>query len=339
MDFAGDPSFAGGGEHVDFAADAEFGEVDAGLDGETGVGEDETLVVGFEVVEVCAGAVDFVADIMTRAVGEVFSKAGVNDDAAGGVISLVAVDGAVGGEGLFYGGDSGVAGGGDGGEDFLFDFCGLAADDGGPGDVVVDAGDRDFIGLALLRRGFTRRALGWVVEAAPDVDEEKVAVFDLSTVLGGGVVMRIRRVLVDADVRAVLPGDALRAHLVAEPFFEVVLGEGGAGGRLGIETAADFKPGFGDDAVNNDAGLVVGLLLGFGEDGFELADQICRADDLFADGAQVLDGAGIDHGDVDDGVVGGVLHGDAVRSAQDGCDSGGELLPTGVGTLLAGEGV
>src|SRR5271168_2724406 len=61
---AGDPGSARCGEHVDFAADAELGletgrQVDAGLDGEAGVGQDLALVVGFEVVEMSAGAVEF----------------------------------------------------------------------------------------------------------------------------------------------------------------------------------------------------------------------------------------------------------------------------------------
>ena len=63
----------GGGDHVDFAAEAEFaGEVEAGFDGEAGVGEDEADVVGFEVVEVGSGAVDFGADVVAGAVGEEF---------------------------------------------------------------------------------------------------------------------------------------------------------------------------------------------------------------------------------------------------------------------------
>ncbi len=57
-------------------------------------------------------------------------------------------------------------------------------------------------------------------------------------------------------------------------------------------------------------GVVVGGDLGFGEDGFELADEVGGADDLFADVAEEFDGAGVDHGDVHDGVARGVLHGD-----------------------------
>ena len=138
LDFAGDPGFGLGGEHVDFAADAELGEVDAGLDGEAGVGENAALVVGFEVVEVRAGAVDFVGDVVAGAVGEVLGETGGADDGAGGIVGFESADGAASGKSLLDGGDGGVAGVADGFKDELLAGGGLAADDAGPGDVVVD---------------------------------------------------------------------------------------------------------------------------------------------------------------------------------------------------------
>src|ERR1700735_5279293 len=70
LNAAGDPSFAGSGDHVDFAADAEFGQINSRLDGEAGVGQDAADVMGFEVVEVRAGAVDLVGDVVAGAVSE-----------------------------------------------------------------------------------------------------------------------------------------------------------------------------------------------------------------------------------------------------------------------------
>ena len=139
LDFAGDPGFAGGGEHVDFAADAELGEVDAGLDGEAGVGQEPALVVGLEVVEVRAGAVNFVGDVVAGAVGEVVGESGRADDGAGRIVGFEAADGAAVGEGLLDGGDGSVAGVADGFKDALLALAGFAADDAGPGDVVEDA--------------------------------------------------------------------------------------------------------------------------------------------------------------------------------------------------------
>ena len=117
LDAAGYPGFAGGGEHVDFAAHAELGQVDAGLDGEAGVGQQKAHVVGFEIVEVRAGAVNLVGDVVAGAMDEVLAEAGFADDGAGRIVGLKAADGAVFGEGRCNGGDGGVARAADGIED------------------------------------------------------------------------------------------------------------------------------------------------------------------------------------------------------------------------------
>ena len=75
----------------------------------------------------------------------------------------------------------------------------------------------------------------------------------------------------------------------------------------------DLLPAFGEDAVDLFLGGVVGGDLGVGEDGFELADEVGGADDLLAQLAEEFDGAGVDHGDVHDGVARGVLHGELGR--------------------------
>jgi len=50
LDFSGDPGFSGGGDHVDFAAHAEFRQIDARLDGEASIGQQKAFVVGFQIV-------------------------------------------------------------------------------------------------------------------------------------------------------------------------------------------------------------------------------------------------------------------------------------------------
>ena len=67
--------------------------------------------------------------------------------------------------------------------------------------------------------------------------------------------------------------------------------------------------------------------LRLGEDGFKDADEIGRANDVFAEGAEEFDGAGIDHRDVHDGVARRVLHGDLRRAFRHGSEFGFELLP------------
>ena len=162
MHGAGDDSAAGVGDHVDFVADAELaGEVKAGFNRETGVREDEAFVVGFEVVEMRAVAVEFGGDVVPGAVGELRAEAGGADHVAGGLVGLPAGDGlgrlaGDGGVSLLDNGDGRVAGIADSGEDVLFAVGGLAIHDAGPGDVVPD--------------GF-----GVISEFGPDVDEHEVA--------------------------------------------------------------------------------------------------------------------------------------------------------------------
>ncbi len=70
-----------------------------------------------------------------------------------------------------------------------------------------------------------------------------------------------------------------------------------------------------------------------------MADEIGGGDGFFAEGAKEFDGAGVDHGDVHDGVTRGVLHGDADCAGEEGLKLGFELLPGGVDGFCAGEGV
>ena len=162
-----------------------------------------------------AGAVEVLGYVVAGAVGEVVGESGGADYGAGCVVGLEAADGAVGGEGLLDSGDGCVAGGADYVEYLLLAGGGLAADDAGPGDVVKDAG-----------------GLG---RAGPDVDEEEVAVADGGGVGGGGLVVGVGGVGVDADVGAVVEGEAFAAHGFSQPDLEVVFGEGGGVGVGGAE--------------------------------------------------------------------------------------------------------
>ena len=102
----------------------------------------------------------------------------------------------------------------------------------------------------------------------------------------------------------------------------------GAGAGRRAEAAGDLVPGFDKNRVDGALGDgVAGDLIG-GEDGFKLADEIGGGDDLFAEGAQELDGAGIDHGDIHDVVVGRVLHGDFLLVLEEILETGVQFLPT-----------
>ena len=108
---------------------------------------------------------------------------------------------------------------------------------------------------------------------------------------------------------------------------------------VAADVFADELPAGGEDGVEAALGFKVRGDLMLGEDGLEDADEVGGADDVLAHGAHQLDGAGIDHGDVHDGVARGVLHGDGGGAVEHGFELVLELLPGGVGVLGAGEGV
>ncbi len=74
-----------------------------------------------------------------------------------------------------------------------------------------------------------------------------------------------------------------------------------------------------------------------GKDRLEAAYEIGGADDVLAEFAEHFDGAGVDHGDVHDGVARAVLHGDGRVAFEHGGKFALELLPRGVLALCAGK--
>ena len=168
-------------------------------------------------------------------------------------------------------------------------------------------------------------AVGVVGELGPDVDEDEVAVADGAGVGGGGLVVRVGGVGAGGDVGAVLPDQAFAGHGLLE-----VLHHGVFVGAAAAGAGADLFPAGVEDGVDGFLGDVVGGELRVGEDGFEVADEVGGGDDLFAEVAEEFDGAGVDHGDVHDGVARGVLHGDFGCAGEEGLELGLELLPGGV---------
>jgi hypothetical protein len=316
LDAAGDLRGTFAGDHVNFAADAEFaGEIESGFDGEAGVGEDEALVVGFEIVEMRSAAMQVRGDAVAGAMGEEVGETGGTDDVSGSLIGLPASNGLVVGVGLGDGGDGGVAGVANGGEDELLALGGLAVHHAGPGDVVEDG-----VGLGG--------------ELAPDIDEDEVAGADGAGGFGRGLVVGVGGVGADGDVGAMLPGEAVGAHGGLE-----VLDHGDLAGARGAGAAADLYEGFGEEGVDAATGFKVGFELLVGEDGFKLADEIGGGDDLFVEGPDQLDGACVGHGDVHDGVARTVLHGEGFGSGEHRIEARLKFLPRGVAVELSGEAV
>lgn len=315
LDAAGDLGGGFGAEDIDFAANAEFGEVDAGFDGEEGAGDDGAVVVGLVVVHIGAVAVDLLADGVAGAVEEVLVEGAFFEEAAAGIVDFEAVElPALTGGGLDAA-DGGVAGAGDGGKDVEHGVGRIGAAEAGPGDVVVDG------------------AGGFVL--GPEVDQEEVAGEDGGMAAGGGLVVGIGGVGVDGDDGAVIGEEVFRFKRGEDEVFDVEFGEGGGGSEGG----GDAGEGGGEDVVHLALGELVGEVLVLGEAGFEPLDEVGGGADFDAAGADEFGGAGIDVGDVGDGAEGGVLHGDGLEAGEEAGEGLALLEPAGVGALLAREGI
>ena len=71
-----------------FAAHTEFRKVDSRLHGEAGVGQNQAIVVGLEVVEIGSVAMGLGGDAVPGAMSEVFCETGVAYHCAGGIVRL-----------------------------------------------------------------------------------------------------------------------------------------------------------------------------------------------------------------------------------------------------------
>src|SRR5579875_1341733 len=136
---AGDGRAAGPGDHVDLAAHPKLtGKIQSGLYREAGVGQQEALVVGFQVVQMRAIAMQFDGDVVARAMREEGTEATGVNDLPGGIVRLPARDGLSRGVGGFDACDGRIPRIAHKVEDLPFAPSGLAADDARPGDVVPD---------------------------------------------------------------------------------------------------------------------------------------------------------------------------------------------------------
>lgn len=96
-------------KHVDLAANAELGQIDARLDGKAGTPEHPAFFACLQAVHVGPVAVRFLADRMTGAMAEVFAVAGLIDDVASGLVDLPTLQGLADCERRLNAGDGGVA--------------------------------------------------------------------------------------------------------------------------------------------------------------------------------------------------------------------------------------
>ena len=117
---------------------------------------------------------------------------------------------------------------------------------------------------------------------------------------GVGAVVWVAGVGVDGDVGAFVGVQASGGEFGQNPLLQIEFGERSflAHGFAACSNAPL------DDAVDGFARFFVGAELRVGPAGFVFLHQVGGADDFDAGGAHRFDGAGVDHGDVGDGVFG-----------------------------------
>ena len=147
--------------HINLAADTDplLRHVDARFDREQGSGDQLAIVVGFEVIEVRAIAVDALVEAVTGAVDKILSISRICDHPAGDAVEIAAADLLAAREGRVRSLAGGLARVPHYAE-YLQHFRGrLTSYKGAPGDVGVDRA-----GLGLL---------------GPDIEKQQVSGADL----------------------------------------------------------------------------------------------------------------------------------------------------------------
>jgi hypothetical protein len=140
---------------------------------------------------------------------------------------------------------------------------------------------------------------------APQVEEQHLVAADRPVRGGGGEVMRVAGIALGADDRGAVREQILVAEGLDHLLLDVVLGDR----PVGRQGGADEGQGPILDAVEPDRGVPMGREGGLVPDRLEALDEVARRDDLDAVRADQLDGAGVHPGQVGDGAVLRVLHG------------------------------
>ena len=138
--------------------------------------------------------------------------------------------------------------------------------------------------------------------------------------------MRIAGVGIDGHVGAFVRVQACGGEFRQDPLLQIVFGERSF---LAHAIRSVFERSA-DDAVNGFACILVGPELRVRPAGFVFLHQVGGADYFDASGANRFDRSGIDHGDVRDGVLRRILHGDGFCASQNFAQTFGEFFHTRV---------
>src|SRR5436309_10077693 len=160
------------------------------------------LVLGLEVVDVSAVAMDFLADRMTGPVDEPVAVAGLHDDRAADVVYFAAAGKPPGCHFLLHIVDRGITRACHNPEDLRLTLGHLLSDKTGPGDVAVYA------------------AGGY--QFCPEIDEHQIPSIDFAGLFLRGRIMRISSVCIDGHDRRGIGVHAPRGDLAEDELLQAV---------------------------------------------------------------------------------------------------------------------
>src|SRR6058998_2094730 len=217
---------------------------------------------------------NFSADRVSGAMNEVIAKTGFIDEGANGTINFPSGDGAPGGNSLLHSFYADVASLTHHIEDFPHFVRGSFANKTRPGKVVVDG----------VRRVLFR----------PDIQQDKIAFANPCGVSCVGLVMRVSAVGVDRHDGRVVGHQIFPLESLHEPLLHFVLSSAAVTGA-----PADLLKCRWSDRINRITSSKMRLDLFFAPRGFELCDQVARADHVLAQPADQLESSAIYERDVE----------------------------------------
>ena len=207
-----------------------------------------------------------------------------------------------------------------------------------PAGVAASPDDVEDLRLPVGRRRGAHRAPGDVavdrvrrLRLRPQVDEQEVAALDEGALLGGGLVVGIGGVGVDADVGIALRPQAGTVEGLEDELLDVEL----ADRRAGLQARADEREGLLDDAMQVNLGVAMTVELRRAPDRDEALHEIGGGNQLAAERTQQLGGSGVEARHRGELVVGAVLATQAAGTTHQLGDAVAIALPGEVGALAA----
>src|SRR5437867_3507972 len=136
-------------------------------------------------------------------------------------------------------------------------------------------------------------------------------------------VMGVAAILIHRNNRFVIAsGEVLATERFHDPLLNLVLSCAAV-----AHASTDFLKGCGCNGVDLVTSTEMSADLFFAQSGFEIGDQVTRADDLMSEAANQLYGACIHRPNVKNDIIGGILHSDTSRRRKHRSQAVRQFLP------------